>query len=110
LRLVEVDTGTAQEMAAGVSALLARFEVTTTVGDPVELLSTLQADELLLVAPRMWDRLPQSVRQDGRVLDVRYVIIPDELQRLWGSFTHQAHLASGVPSRLADRVSSHMKP
>ena len=64
LRLVEQEPGTATEMAAGVSALLSpHFEVTTTVGDPIELLSTLQSGELLLVAPRMWDRLPPPCRR-----------------------------------------------
>lgn len=86
LRLVEQDVGTAQEMAAGVAALLSpRFQVTTTVGDAVELLRSLGDDELLLVAPRLWDRLPTSVQQDERVLDVRHVIIPNELERVWGS-------------------------
>jgi DNA-binding transcriptional regulator YhcF (GntR family) len=88
LRLVEQDPGTAEEMAAGVSALLSpRFEVTATVGDPAELLQTLAEDELLLVAPRMWDRLPAAVQQDERVLDVRHVVIPDELQRVWASLS-----------------------
>jgi DNA-binding transcriptional regulator YhcF (GntR family) len=86
LRLVEQELGTAAEMAAGVSALLSpHFNVTTEVGDPVELLATLAADELLLVAPRMWDRVPAEVRDDERVIDVRHVIIPDELQRTWNS-------------------------
>jgi GntR family transcriptional regulator len=86
LRLVEQDPGTAEEMAASVSALLSpHYAVTTTVGDPMALLPTLEADELLLVAPRMWDRLPAAVRDNERVLDVRYVIIPEELQRVWAS-------------------------
>ena len=89
LRLVEQDPGTAEEMAAGVSALLPpRFEVTATVGDPVELLRTLGADDVLLVAPRMWDRLPTADQQDEGVLDVRHVVIPDELQRVWASLSH----------------------
>src|SRR5205085_10423299 len=86
LRLVEEDLGIGLEMAAGVSALLSpHFNVTTTVGDVAELLQALAEDELLLVAPRLWDRLPAAVREDERVLDVRHVIVPEELDRVWGS-------------------------
>jgi GntR family transcriptional regulator len=104
LRLVEQDLGTAEEMVAGVSteemaasisALLSpHFTVTTAVGDPAELLSGLEGDELLLVAPRLWDRLPAAVREDERVLDVRHVIVPEELDRVWGSLV-RAGAAAG---------------
>ena len=104
LRLVEQDLGTAQEraagvsaeeMAAGVSALLSpHFTVTTTVGDPAELLRALEGDELLLVAPRLWDRLPAAVREDERVLDVRHVIVPEELDRVWGSLVRAEGFAA----------------
>jgi DNA-binding transcriptional regulator YhcF (GntR family) len=103
LRVVEQDLGTAkelaagvsaEEMAAGVSALLSpRFAVTTAVGDPAELLPSLKEDELLLVAPRLWDRLPPAVREDERVLDVRHVIVPEELDRLWGSLMRAGAVA-----------------
>ena len=64
-------------MAAGVSALLSpRFDVTATVSDSVELLRSLETDE--------------------RVLDVRYAIIPDELQRVWGSRSRGA-VTVGAP-------------
>jgi len=105
-RLVEQDLGTAEEMAAGVSAeemaagvsalLSPRFTVTTTVGDPAELLAALEGDELLLVAPRLWDRLPAAVREDERVLDVRHVIVPEELDRVWASLV-RAGAAAGKP-------------
>jgi GntR family transcriptional regulator len=86
LLLVEQDLGTAEEMAAGVSALLSsRFVVRTAVDDPARLLDSLARDELLLVAPRLWDLLPARVREHERVLDVRHVIIPDELHRVWPS-------------------------
>ena len=99
LRLVEQDLGTGGEMAAGVSALLSpRFTVTTTVADPAELLPALEGDELLLVAPRLWDRLPAAVREDGRVLDVRHVIVPEELERVWGSLV-RAGAAAGNRGR-----------
>jgi len=84
VRLAEREIGTAYEMAAAVSALLApRFEVSPVVGDPEELLSALPEDELLLIAPRLWDPLPAAVREHERVLDVRPVIAADDLQRLW---------------------------
>src|ERR1051325_131567 len=96
LRLVEQDLGTGEEMAAGVSALLSpRFTVTVTVGDPAELLRALEGDELLLVAPRLWDRLPAAVREDARVLDVRHVIVPEELDRGWRSLV-RAGAAAGA--------------
>ena len=86
-------------MAAGVSALLSpHFAVTTAVGDPAELLAALEGDELLLVAPRLWDRLPAAVREDERVLDVRHVIVPEELDRVWGSLV-RAGAAAGSPYR-----------
>lgn len=108
LRLVEQDVSTAEqmaagvsalEMAAGVSALLSpHFAVTTVVGDPAELLPALEADELLLVAPRLWDRLPSGVREDERVLDVRHVIIPAELDRVWGSLVRAGAAARAESS------------
>ena len=113
LRLVEQDLGTAEEMAAGVSAeemaagvsalLSPRFTLTTTVGDPAELLPALEADELLLVAPRLWDRLPAAIREDERVLDVRHVIVPEELNRVWGSLV-RAGAAAGAAGNAASRT------
>jgi DNA-binding transcriptional regulator YhcF (GntR family) len=88
LKLVEQDAANAEEKAAGVSALLSpRFDVRAMVGDPAELLRTLPQDELLLLPPRVWGRVPPAVQQDERVLDVRYAIVPDELQRVWGSLS-----------------------
>jgi hypothetical protein len=54
----------------------------------------LEGDELLLVAPRVWDRLSDAVREDERVLDVRHVIVPEELNRVWGSLV-RAGAATG---------------
>jgi hypothetical protein len=108
LRLVGQDLGSEKEMAAGVSteelaagvsALLSpRFTVTTTVGDPAELLPALKEDELLLLAPRLWDRLPPAIREDDRVLDVRHVIVPDELDRVWASLVRSG-ASAGKPVR-----------
>lgn len=84
LRLVDEDPATAREMAAGVSALFrTRFEVESTVGDPDEMLRALPGDELLLIAPRLWDRLSSATRHDQRVFDVRHVIVPQDLGRVW---------------------------
>lgn len=88
LRLVEQDPETAREMAAGVSALFpTQFEIKTTVGDPDELLRSLPGDELLLIAPRLWDRLSSAARGDQRVFDVRHLIVPEDLRRVWRSLT-----------------------
>ena len=98
LRLVERDPATAQEMAAGVSALLSpRFQVDALVGDPDEVARTLAPDELLLVAPRLWDGLSAATRADERVFDVRHVIVPEDLPRVWGALS-RASVQAGEPS------------
>lgn len=84
--LVERDIGTAHEMAASVSgALSARLEVRPVVGDPEELFESLPENELLLVAPRLWDSLPPRVRHDERVFDPNTSFVPEDLQRVWRS-------------------------
>lgn len=91
LRLVEQDPATAREMAAGVSGLLStRFEIEPVVGDPDEVLQSLAEDELLLVAPRLWNRLRAETQQDERVFDVRHVIVPEDMQRVWRSLARTA--------------------
>lgn len=85
LHLVEQDPATAAEMARGVHALVPEFDVRPVVGEADELLHSLPANELLLIAPRLWDRLLPATRQDERVLDVRHVIVPDDLSRVWRS-------------------------
>jgi len=91
LRLVERDPATAQEMAAGVSALLGpRFAIHPLVGDPDEVLASLEPGELLLVAPRLWDGLSASTREDERVFDVRHVVVPEDLPRVWRTLSRAA--------------------
>lgn len=83
LHLVEQDPATAAEMARGVRALVPGYEIRLAIGDADELLRSLPADEILLVAPRLWDRLKAVTREDERVLDVRHVIVPEDLTRVW---------------------------
>lgn len=84
LRLVEQDPATAHEMAAGVAELLPdRFSVEPVVGDPEKLLHSLKKKQLLLVAPRLWEQLPDHVRNDQRVFDVQPTIVPEDLRRVW---------------------------
>ncbi|HEV3050532.1 MAG TPA: winged helix-turn-helix domain-containing protein [Longimicrobium sp.] len=91
LRLVERDPATAQEMAAGVSTLLGpRFQVRPLVGDPDEVVRTLAPDELLLVAPRLWDTVSAGTRADERVFDVRHVVVPEDLPRVWNALSRAA--------------------
>jgi DNA-binding transcriptional regulator YhcF (GntR family) len=91
LRLVERDPATAREMAAGVSALLGpRFEVRPLVGDPDEVVRTLAPDELLLVAPRLWDTVSAGTRADERAFDVRHVVVPEDLPRVWSALSRAA--------------------
>jgi GntR family transcriptional regulator len=91
LRLVERDPATAQEMAAGVSALLSqRFQIKPLVGDPDDVVRSLAPDELLLVAPRLWDTVSAGTRADERVFDVRHVVVPEDLGRVWRSLGRAA--------------------
>jgi GntR family transcriptional regulator len=84
LRLLERDPATAIEMAASVAGQLpARFLVQPEVGNPKVVLRSLASDELLLVAPRLWDQLDAATQEDKRVLDVRYLADPVDLQRVW---------------------------
>jgi DNA-binding transcriptional regulator YhcF (GntR family) len=97
LRLVERDPATAQEMAAGVSALLGpRFQVRPLVGDPDDVVRTLAPDELLLVAPRLWDTVSAGTRGDERVFDVRHVVVPEDLPRVWSALSRAA-VQTGEP-------------
>jgi DNA-binding transcriptional regulator YhcF (GntR family) len=91
LRLVERDPGAAREMAAGVSALLGPgYQVRPLVDDPEMVVPTLAADELLLVAPRLWDTVSAATREDERVFDVRHGVVPQDLARVWRSLTRAA--------------------
>jgi GntR family transcriptional regulator len=86
LWLVEQDAATAHGMAEGVRTLLSDgFEIRPVVGDPDRMLRSLAPDHLLLVAPRLWDRMSQATRNDRRVLDVRHTISRDDLHRVWRS-------------------------
>lgn len=82
--LVERDIGTAHEMATSVSSVLsAGLEVRPVVGDPRKLFESLPENELLLVAPRLWDALPEAMRNDERVFDPNPSFVPEDLQRVW---------------------------
>jgi DNA-binding transcriptional regulator YhcF (GntR family) len=95
LWLAERDIGTAHEMAAGVAALFAPdLEVRPVVADPAELLAGLGEDELLLVAPRLWDDLPPEVRADERVFDVVPRIASEDIEML-GRALESARVAAG---------------
>jgi DNA-binding transcriptional regulator YhcF (GntR family) len=84
IRLVEQDSATAHEMAAAVAELLpARFTIEPVVGDPEKVLHELMPGDLMLVAPRLWDDLPDEVRKDPRVFDVEPTIVPEDLGRVW---------------------------
>lgn len=83
LILCDVDTGTARQMAAEVSGAIGWDGPIDALDEPPERIrARLQADELLLVAPRRWDSLVPALREDPRLLEVRHVIEPDELRTL----------------------------
>ena len=50
---------------------------------------------ILLVAPRLWDRLKAVTREDERVLDVRHVIVPEDLTRVWRTL-NATHAPAGA--------------
>ncbi len=83
IKLCELDGVTGREMAADLAERLpfpGPIDIATT--PPREAFATLGPDELLLVAPRQWDMLPPDVRRDPRVINVRYVVEPTELEAL----------------------------
>lgn len=83
LTLCDADTGTARQMAADVSTVIGWSRPIDVLDEPPDYVrARLDADELLLVAPRRWDSLSVEVREDPRVLEVRHVIDPDQLQTL----------------------------
>lgn len=107
LRLLEKDSATAREMAAGVSALLApRYLVEPVVGNARDVVRTLRDDEMILVAPRLWDELEPAVRADERILDVRHVIRAEDMQRVWRTLTRSTSAASDRPAWAGSRGSS----
>lgn len=92
LILCEQDATTGRQMAADVSALLpTNPEVSVTVKPPLSVLRHRRRNELVLVAPRVWDRQGPEVRMNSWVREVRYVFRPDHLEALG--------LALGVSSR-----------
>lgn len=96
LRLVERDPATAREMAAGVAELMGPgYEVRPLVDDPEMVVPTLARDELLLVAPRLWDTVSARTRADERVFDVRHVVVPEDLPRVWRSLNRAAARTGG---------------
>ena len=83
LTLCEQDTTTGRQMAADVSALLpGNPEIAVTTKSPVSVLRGRRRNELVLVAPRVWDRQGSEVRSNPGVLEVRYVFRPDHLEAL----------------------------
>ena len=98
LRLLEKEPATAKEMAASVTAQISpRLFVQPEVGDPEAVLRSLASDELLLVAPRLWDQLDAATQQDERVVDCRYLADPVDLQRVWRSLTTMNVAPSSPP-------------
>lgn len=83
LTLCEQDTTTGRQMAADVSALLPESpEITVTTKTPVSVLRRRRRNELVLVAPRVWDRQGSEVRSNPGVLEMRYIFRPDHLEAL----------------------------
>lgn len=83
LTLCEQDAIIGRQMAADVSAPLPGSpEITVTTKSPVAVLRGRRRNELVLVAPRVWDRQSEAVRANPGVLEVRYVFRPDHLEAL----------------------------
>jgi GntR family transcriptional regulator len=83
LILCEQDATTGRQMAADVSAQLpGNPEIAVTTRSPVSVLRSRRRNELVLVAPRVWDRQGPEVRTSSSVLEVRYVFRSDHLEAL----------------------------
>jgi DNA-binding transcriptional regulator YhcF (GntR family) len=80
--LCERDDSMLRNIAADVSRLLPaeRFHVTTRLlRRPGALLSGVHRHDRVLVAPRIWGSLPDAMRADPRVHELRYVFDPEGL-------------------------------
>lgn len=83
LILCEQDATTGRQMAADLSAPLPGSpQISVTTKSPVSVLRGRRRNELVLVAPRVWDRQSSEVRSNPGVLEVRYVFRPDHLEAL----------------------------
>ena len=74
-----------RNIAADVSRILPAREfrvVPKIVRGPAAILGKLGARHPVLVSPRLWGDLPEALREDPRVHEVRYVVQPAELEAL----------------------------
>lgn len=84
LVLCEVDATTGREMSADLEDLTSLPPVEVTTEQSTRAFARLGADEMLLVAPRRWGSVPEKVRGDPRVVEIRHVIPSDELDAIGG--------------------------
>lgn len=88
----ERDRETAEAVAADVLRVLANPEIQIVphvFENPESALSLDHA--VVLFSPRVWAELPDNIRNDARVGEVRYVFDPDELSALAGRLGWQSH-------------------
>ena len=83
LTLCERDTTTGRQMAADLAPPLADGpDIMVTTKSPGTVLRARRRGELVLLAPRVWDRQSESIRSNPHVMEVRYVFRPDHLESL----------------------------
>lgn len=82
LLLCERDVGTARQHAADLQAGLP-FEVEIATSTVLPDLERAGGDaELLVIAPRLWDEVPEEIRRSPRVVELRHVFEPRDLSAL----------------------------
>ena len=99
LVLVERDVGTGRQHAADLLAVLRR-SVEVTVATSLPGLDELEAsDDLFVIAPRLWDALPDAVQRHPRVLLLRHVFEPADLEAI-GSASGTLVTERGLQDRI----------
>ncbi len=83
LTLCELDTMTGRQMAADVAGAVGDGPgVAVTTKTPAAALKQRRRGELILMAPRIWDRQSEVLRASPHVMEVRYVFRPDHLEAI----------------------------
>lgn len=80
--LCERDPVLAEAMSEDVERLLRGVEIVPTVDRSPRQVSDASPGRPILVAPRLWDFLPDELKSDPAVIEVRYVFRPYDLEAL----------------------------
>jgi regulatory GntR family protein len=87
--LLERDEPMLRNIAADLTQILHQGRIrleTRLIRKPSMILDGVGPRQPVLVSPRVWGELPESLREDPRVHEVRYVFQPADLEALGGEF------------------------